>query len=420
VDGFRIANFIMQALYLPLHFAFIVRLLRGRLPTPIWRWFLVVVCGLWIMVSGRFLESVAYLFFPRNAFYVFAVDYQLVGTTFATSAYLIWNLYLAGHARLAESRLFKGALLALSGAVSLLVSTNERHHLFYEKLVMGEPVVHGRLFLACLLIVYGMLTAGYVVSVVHIVRHETERLRRLVVFSLYPVLPALAALIRSLSGVDRLDYTPIIMTVSVLCLYLMVFRLRYVHLVPQSIEAALDQTRTAIAVLGGSGLLYANRAMQTEYAPLLDALQPRLGADGAFETRCGERDVRVTVSAIGADGARLVTVTDLTALLRQQSLLAGQIEEQNRMIASLEEKRRNIDAYLDALYQIPDLKEKKETLTAVQKEIADAFGEIEANLRRAANDVSGARAPLEDTIRLTRETIASVRAAVAHLKEEGS
>ena len=106
MDSFRIANFIMQAIYLPLHLMFIVRLMIGRQASPVWRWFVVVVAGLWFMVAGRFGESIVYLFFPDNRLYVLAVCFQLTGTTFATSSYLIWNLVLAGKTRLSESSVF--------------------------------------------------------------------------------------------------------------------------------------------------------------------------------------------------------------------------------------------------------------------------------------------------------------------------
>lgn len=69
---------------------------------------------------------------------------------------------------------------------------------------------------------------------------------------LLPILPAAASLIRSASGVDELDYMPIIMTVSILCLYLMVFRYRYVDIVSQSIQNALDQTQSALFAYDGS------------------------------------------------------------------------------------------------------------------------------------------------------------------------
>ena len=420
MEGYRLANLIMQAAYLPLHLALLARLLRKGQPTPIWRWFMVVAGGLLLMVSGRLLETIAYLFYPVNGFYVFAVYYQLVGTTFATFAYLIWNLYLAGHDRLAESRAFKALLQSAALCISLIVCTNHRTGLFYEKLVMGEQVVHGKLFLPCLLLVYGTLLAGYLVSVVHIIRRESDKLKRLVVFSLYPLLPAVAALIRSISGVDRLDLTPAIMTVSVLCLYLLIFKYRYVNIIPQSIDEALAQTGSGIFVYvpGSNAVTYANRSAQENFSGVLEEILPRLEeGGGSLEGTFDGRSIKASVTPLEEGGALLVTLRDVSGIAGQRRKLEQEIRRQKELIRELEEKKRNIDAYLDALYQIPDLKEKQERLARMEERIGEAFAEIEGNLSLAEADLPQAGAVLQDNLRITQTTIASIRAVVAGLKE---
>ncbi|MBP5154124.1 MAG: hypothetical protein ILP12_03830 [Lachnospiraceae bacterium] len=410
----------MQSVYLPLHIVFIIRLIIKRQPTPIWRWFTVVVIGLLVMISGRLLESIAYMYFPVNGFYVFAVYYQLVGTSFATSAYLIWNLYLAGHDRFSESRTFKALLLAMAGIVSLIICTNNAHHLFYEKLTMGEQVVHGKLFLPCLLVVYGTLFIGWIVSVVHIIRSGKDKVKRLIVFSLYPILPAAASLIRSISGVDKLDYMPIIMTVSIFCLYLMVFRYRYVDIVSQSIETALRETRSALFVYDPERdeVTYTNRGAEEEFGGVISSILPKLKeAPDSFEATSYGKNVLVTVTPTGEQGFLLVTATDISDMVTERSMLEEEIARQNSLVAELEEKERNIDAYLDTLYEIPDLREKQERIAAAQQEVSAAFGEIEENLTAAGKGGAAAETLLRENLRIARRTIASVRAAVSALRE---
>ncbi len=419
MEWYRIANLVMQAAYLPAHFILIVRLIRKRQPTPIWRWFIVVVVGLWIMISGRFLETLAYLFFPANSFYVFAVYYQLVGTSFATSAYLIWNLYLAGHDRLSENRIFKAFMLALAGSVSLIICTNGFHHLFYEKLVMGEQVIHGKMFLPCLLMVYGTLFIGWVVSVVHILRHEKEKIRRLAVFSLYPILPASAALIRSITVVDELDYMPIIMTVSIICLYLMVFRYRYVDIVSQSIENALEQTRSALFVYDPETkeIVYQNKACGS-YSEAIRIITNRPFDHTENTEQIGGKTLRISKAALPGSTHWLVTIDDISEIANERQTIENGIAEQNRIVAELEDKKRNIDAYLSTLYEIPHLKEKQNRIIAAQEEINEAFQTIENDLNEAARGGADAERALHDGIRTAQSTIASVRSTVAALRED--
>lgn len=66
MQGFRIVNLIMQSAYLIGHALFIVMLYRKRQPTPVWRWFFLAAIAMWLWVSGRFMESIVYLFFPTN------------------------------------------------------------------------------------------------------------------------------------------------------------------------------------------------------------------------------------------------------------------------------------------------------------------------------------------------------------------
>lgn len=421
MEWYRVLNFVMQAVYLPVHLFFIVRLIVKRQPTPIWRWFIGVVICLWILVSGRFFESVGYIFYHNNSFYQFAVYYQLVGTAFVTPIYLIWNLYIAGCDRAADSGLLKTFLIVTATTVSTIICTNNFHHGFYEKLVMGEQVVHGPIFTLLVMIIYGILVVGWVVSVVHIVRKEKSKIKRLIVFSLYPILPGAAGLIRAITGVDEVDYTPIIMTVSIVCLYLIVFRYRFFDIVSQSVENALGQTQSALfAYEKATGrIVYRNRACE-KYESFLASIIDKIGeSPEGFEDKLDRRTVRVSVTTADDDDKVLVTVTDISTLAEERFTLEHEIEEQNMFVSQLEDKKKNIQAYLDSLYEIPHLKEKQEKLLSIQKEIIDAFASIEDNLEKAADLGEKAEECLRENIGITQTTIASVRAAVASLRETG-
>lgn len=420
MEWYRVVNFIMQAVYLPFHLVLFYRLIKVYQPTPIVRWFLIVITGLWGTVSGRMLESIAYLFFPVNSFYVFSVYYQLIGTTFATAAYLIWNLYLAGHDRLAESRIFKTFLLSVSAAVCLIICTNGFHHLFYSYLVMGERVGHGKLFWLCVFLVYIMLMIGWIVSLVHIARHGKQKIKRMIVFSLYPILPAVNGLFRAITGIDELDFTPVCMAVSIYCLYLMVFRYRYVDIVSQSIESALAQTRSAMLVYDSARneVIYTNRSAQMDYPDILKLVRPVLKREVcSIEDMYGDKNVRITVTPIAQTDFLAITVADVSDIAKERSMLEEEIVKKNTLVEELNEKKRNINAYLDILYEIPDLKSKQEMIVSAQKELTEAFLEAEQNLIAAESADGKAEDALHKNIRLTQRTIESVRAAVAALRE---
>ncbi|MBQ6183096.1 MAG: hypothetical protein IJK33_04335 [Clostridia bacterium] len=419
MDGYRIANFVMQAVCVSLHLLFILGFLRRRQSTPIWRWFVVVTVGLWMLISGRFFESVAYLFLPNNAFYTFAVYWQFVGTTFATYAYLFWNLHLAGLERAAESKALRFGLFSVSAALCLVICTNHHFGLFYKKLVMGEPVVHGPVHTPWIVWVYGMLFVGYVISVVNIIRKGKEKIKRIAVFSMFPLFPAIAALIRSVTGVDELDYTPLVVAISVFCMYLIVFRRNYVNLIPQSMESALKQTESALVVYdpASGAITYKNRAAEV-YAEYLPQILQCAGEPGDVrEEKFGPATLRIRVSGYGDGASRLITVTDVTSLTEQHSRLEEEIVQRDEAVHELEDTRRNIDAYLEALYQIPDLKEKQALFDGTKDEAVQAFAAMQSNMDHAADDIADCEPLLNETIERSEKTLASVRKAVAKMKE---
>lgn len=238
-------------------------------------------------------------------------------------------------------------------------------------------------------------------------------------FSMFPLFPAIAALIRSVTGVDELDYTPLVVAISVFCMYLIVFRRNYVNLIPQSMESALEQTESALVVYdtGSGGITYKNRAAEV-YAEYLPEILQNAGKPGDVrEETVGPAVLRIRVSDFGDGASRLVTMTDVTSLTEQHRRLEEEIIQRDEAVNELEDKRRNIDAYLEALYQIPDLKEKQVLFDGTKEETVRAFATMQSNMDRAAGDIAECEPLLNETIEISEKTLASVRKAVAKMKE---
>ena len=75
------------------------------------------------------------------------------------------------------------------------------------------------------------------------------------------------------------------------------------------------------------------------------------------------------LSDFGDGASRLVTMTDVTSLTEQHRCLEEEIRHRDAAVHELEDKQRNIDAYLEALYQIPDLKEKQALFDGTKNEV---------------------------------------------------
>ena len=417
--GFRIANLIIQSTYLVFHFLFILSLYRRRQPTPVWNWFFYLSVSLWIWVSGRFMETIVYLFFPdNNDAYVFAANYQYIGNTIAAVEYLIWVLYLSGHDRLASSRWFRIFLFLCPALTCTLVFTNDLHHLFYTKLVMGERVGHGILFTPCLIWMYLILLSGYAVSVKYVLRSGKDCGKQIFMFSLFPMLPAVGVLIRSISGVDRLDYTPMYMAVAIICLYQMIFRYHYVNIVPASILEALEQTAHPIGIYNPrkNELLYSNQAAKgysdaaEGFLPLLSDSRTRL--EGDFD----EKHLLIDITPLPNEEPILVTVTDVSDVMRQQADLNAKIKNLEELQLELEEAKQNIDAYLCSLQSMRGIGKKQDLIRDTYAMITQTFKMVRKNLVEAGQRPEVGETVLQENLRLTRECITAIRKAVAELK----
>lgn len=419
VQGFRIVNFMIQSAYLILHFLFILVLYRRRQPTPVWKWFFTVAVFLWIWVSGRFMETIVYIFYPENNdAYVFAANYQYIGNTIAVVAYVIWILYLSGMDALASDFRFRIFLFLCPATTCTLVFTNELHHLFYTKLVMGERVSHGAMFIPCLIWMYLILFSGYAVSLRYAWKSGRDRGRQIFMFSLFPLLPAAGVLIRSISGIDRFDYTPLVMGAAFLCLYQILFRYHYVNIFSASVREAIEQTAHPIAIIrSDSGeLIYTNRAAREADLEAQLVFAPQCIKEESLEGDFDGKHLIVDMLPIPEEKSVLIAVTDMSEVAKQQSEIETQIQELEKLKQTLEEANRNIDAYLDSLYSTEDLERKQKQVEETYRMITETFKSVEKNLKSAEQFPDRAESALQDNLRLTRECIAVIRKTVAKLK----
>lgn len=421
MEPYRIINFCIQLVYLAGHLVFLGALYRRRGPTPLWRWFFGLCIALWFWVSGRFLESVVYLFFPdNNPFYQFAANYQYLGDTTAAVCYCIWILYLAGYNRIAEAGWLRAILFACPAVICSLVFTNPWHRLFYTKLDMGERVGHGPLFAPCLIWSYLIIFAGYIVSIRMILKQDHDRLKKLVLFSFFPLLPAIGVLVRSVSGVDRLDYTPVIMAISTFSMYQLVFKYHYVNIISASIEEVIEQTFHPIGIYDPAGerLSYANRIAQQEYNEAMERfVKEKPETAGRFErSYCGRQMLFETASLAEGQGV-LITATDTSQIAQEQAMLDERIHKLEKLGEELEEARRNIDAYLDSAFSSEGLERKMALVDETWALVRQVLHKVEENLEEAKAHKSGAEERLRDNLNLTQECIAVIRRTVAQLRE---
>jgi len=422
MELYRIANLIIQSAYLIMHLLFIMVLYRGRQSTPVWLWFFSFCIASWVWVSGRFMETIVYLFFPtNNDFYQFAANYQYIGNTTAAVFYLLWVLYLSGRDRLASSGWFRAPVFACPAVTCSLVFTNRWHHLFYAKLDMGQRVVHGALFMPCLLWSFLILLAGYIVSIRFVLGTGRDRLRQLVMFSLFPLLPVAAILVRSISGVDRFDYTPIVMTICVISLYQIIFKHHYVNIVSLSIREVIEQTEHPIGIYDSptGKWRYVNRVAACEFEGALRQILTQLpDAPGRLEGDFDGRHMIVDVTPLSGGASTLIAATDMSGIFREQSELEDQIRALESLHLELDEARRNIDAYLETLPDSEEISRRQELIAAAHGVADDVFQRVEKNLEAARRNPGDAEEALRENLDLTRDGIAAIRSAVARLRGE--
>lgn len=422
MELYRIANLIIQSAYLIMHFGFIMILYRRKQPTPIWKWFFSFCMATWLWVSGRFMETIVYLFFPtNNTFYQFAANYQYIGDTTAAAFYLLWVLCLSGEDRLASSGWFRMLVFASPLITCVLVFTNPWHHLFYTKLDMGQRVEHGPLFVPCLLGSLLMLLAGYIVSMRFVLGTGRDRLRQIVMFSLFPLLPGAAILIRSISGVDRFDYTPVVMTVCIISLYQIIFKHHYVNIVSLSIREAIEQTEHPIGIYDAKTekWSYINQAAARTFEGSLGKLSAQLcDTPGRLEGDFDGRHMIVDVTPLAGSTSALIAATDVSDIYREQSKLDHQIHELETLQLELDEVGRNINAYLETMPAQEEIRRRQELIMTTHGIAENVFRRVEENLEAARREPGTAENALRANLDLTRYGIAAIRRAVSQLRGE--
>lgn len=421
MQWFRIANLVMQSAYLLGHLLFLRFMFQRRQSSPVWVLFFAVTACLWLWVSGRFMETIVYLFFPHsNDAYVFAANFQYIGNTTAVATYDLWILYLSGRRKLARDPRLRAALFACPLTVCALVFTNPLHHLFYTKLVMGQRVEHGPAFLPCLMWGFLLLAAGYVTSLRHVIRTGRDTVKQAVMFSLFPLAPAVGTLARSISGMDQLDTTPLLMSVAVFSLYQIVFRYRYVNIVSASVRSVLEQSAHPIAIFGGPGdaPVYANRIARREWeGGAAGAALPSAPPAGRFEQDVGGKRMIVDVKPLSRAGYTMVTGTDISLLHSEQLALELQIDRLTELRRELEDTNRNLDAYLGSLGGVRDASEVQKLAEDTRRMARHTLDRVGENLDRARRDPDGAERALKDNLRLTKQCMDDIRSTVLQLKE---
>ena len=420
MQGFRIVNLIMQSTYLIGHALFIVMLYRKRQPTPVWRWFFLAAIAMWLWVSGRFMESIVYLFFPtNNDAYVFAANFQYIGNTTAVVSYVIWIFHLSGHDRLASSLPLKVFLFSCPVVICTLVFTNHWHHLFYTKLVMGERVSHGPLFTPCLIWTYLILLTGYIASIRFVLKTGRDIARKLFMFSMFPVVPAIGVLVRSLSGVDRVDYTPIVMAIAMFSLYQIIFGYHYVNIVSASIREVIEQTAHPISLFSPDRavITYLNRAARDRADVSVDMISNIGNEKRSFEKEYNGEHWKIDVTPFPEGGDILVAGTDVSDIVWEQQALDRQIVELESLRQTLEESNRNIDAYFESLCNMEGLRDKQALISETYGAIRQTLQRVNGNLLSAKGRPGKAEDALRENLALTCQCIAAIRQAVARLKE---
>ncbi|NLD19159.1 MAG: hypothetical protein GX663_02790 [Clostridiales bacterium] len=420
MDTIRIINFILQSSFLVLSIFLAIKLIKNRNASPVFNWFIYLNISFWLWVSGRFMETILYLFFPgNNDAYVFAANYQYIGLLGAGTVYLIWNIYQTRFGIYLDKKWVKP--LIFSGAIFTLivVFTNSYHHLFYTKLIMGETVAHGPLFAPLMFLGYLTMFAGYIIAIINTIKQREHILLKMFLHTLIAVVPAMAAVVRSLSGVDLFDYTPIVLGASIYSLFLLLFRYKYINITAASIDVIVEQTYHPIAVYDGniSQFIYKNKAARENYDAQLQLIRPLINKEPRFEGEFKGKILQVEASLI-EKSKRLLTITDTTELSHEKNRLEDRIRELDDINQELFAQKSNLDAYIESIKTTEGIVQKQQLIEEVRKKSNEAFERISDNLEAAKSENGDAGKLLFENMTVAENCIAEIRAVVHVLKGE--
>ena len=112
----------------------------------------------------------------------------------------------------------------------------------------------------------------------------------------------------------------------------------------------------------------------------------------------------------------MIAATDMSGIFREQSELEGQIHALEALQLELDEARRNIDAYLESLPDLDQIRQRQDLIKATHDMADDLLRRVEENLKAARRNPAEADRALRENLDLTRDGIAAVRSTVARLR----
>ena len=266
---------------------------------------------------------------------------------------------------------------------------------------------------------YLILLAGYITSIRHVLRTGHDIIKKLFMFSMFPVVPAIGVLVRSLSGVDRVDYTPIVMAIAMFSLYQIIFGYHYVNIISASVREVIEQTAHPISLYTPDRgvMTYLNRAARDRADASADMVSHIGSEKHTFEVEHNGEHWKIDITPFPEGGDILVAGSNVSDIVREQQALSWQIEELESLRQTLEESNRNIDAYFESLCNTEGLRDKQVLISQTYALIHQTLQKVNGNLLSAKGRPGEAEDALRENLALTRQCIAAIRQTVARLKE---
>jgi len=314
-----------------------------RRPTPGARSFslLMMLVVAYIFVSLFLLGS------TDLATFLFWVKMSFIGGGLSV-AWLAFTLRYAGHPARSVVRL--SMLLAVEPCVVFILAWfNDLHHLLWtSSVVSAAPVaghvlhvdsVFGPLFYVWNVYQYTLLLVGFVILLTSLLRSAPAYRGQTLSVLIAMVVPwtANVLFVIGVTPITHVDLTPFAFAISGLALFVALFRLRFLDLVPITRSYVLEASPNAVLVLDGQGRI-------VDINPAAEALlgcsgQAVLGTAGttalpALATMNGKPDADLTFVRDGVERFYLLHVAPLRRCSGQLVILMD-VTEQKRMTTRL-------------------------------------------------------------------------------------